>query len=177
MILRHSSLIDQFDVHPLVLSQQFYSSFQLKKFFEFERQPKLRGCEFNRTNVQELFFNRHFMLVYIQSETPNQEHNREFEKAIQHLPKRMIYSRCQMDNTDINQYLHLFMMAQSTFQPEGVYILHVSPAQQVESTPFTKEFTQENLKNFVFENYQRYKFFFDDQNEAEDREKFEAEEL
>lgn len=163
--MRHHSLINEFDSHALVYHQKFYSNFQMNKFLEFERYPKLRNCEWNKKNVEELFFKRHFMLVHIQSEEPVPEHDWEFEKAIQYLPKRMIYSRCKMDDKDINQYLHLFMMAQTSFQPEGVYIMFVSPAQKVESIPFNRDFTKENIKSFVFENYDRYKFFFEDHQE------------
>ena len=45
------------------------------------------------------------------------------------LPKKMIYSRCNEDDTEINHYLHLFMMGHSVFKGGEFYTLYVSPTQ------------------------------------------------
>ena len=37
----------------------------MKKFFEFEKLPKMRGCEYNHDNEVQLFHKRHYMLLYI----------------------------------------------------------------------------------------------------------------
>lgn len=98
VILRDESLVNEFDKSRLTKFDNFHSVYQLEKFFEFERYPKLRDCSWNSKNVDEIFYKRQFMLVFIPKEEEEPEKDWEFEKAVQYLPKRMIYSKCAFND-------------------------------------------------------------------------------
>lgn len=82
-----------------------------------------------------------------------------------------------MGSDQINHYLHLFMMGNNNFQPGGIYLVYVSPSQKVDVIPFNREFTQDNIKSFVFEMYERYKFYFQDPKDDEHKKNFQVEEF
>ena len=94
LVLRSKENIDHYDKNQAVPFTEFHSEILLKKFFEFERYPKLRDCTWNRQNVEELFFKRHFMMLYISGDEDNSQNRWNFESAVEYLPKRMIYSTC-----------------------------------------------------------------------------------
>ena len=96
----------------------------------------MRDCTWNKLNVEEIFFKRHFLMIYITPKVEDGESNWNFDRAIEYLPKRMIYSKCSVESDHINHYLHLFMLAGSSFQPGGVYILNVATTQKVKVEHF-----------------------------------------
>ncbi len=50
-ILRHQSLVDEFDPAELVFYSQFDNQPRLRKFIEFERYPKMRGQDMIPKNL------------------------------------------------------------------------------------------------------------------------------
>ncbi len=71
LLLRSEDLLNEFDDEKMVKFYNFKSNFELKRFFEFEKHPKMRLCDYNKINVEELFFKRHHMLVYISPQEEN----------------------------------------------------------------------------------------------------------
>ena len=131
VILRSENLIDSFDKEQMVEFEKFDSKFNMNKFFEFERHPKMRDCQYNHLNVQELFYKRHFMLVYIPAEDEDESKLEAFSKSVQFLPKRIIFSKCQFNDKEINHYLHLFLLANTNFSPGSLYMVNVTPSAKV----------------------------------------------
>jgi len=64
-ILRHKSLLDDFDPAELVFYSKFDNLPRLRKFIEFERYPKMRGKEMIPKNIQMLYWKGQYLFLYI----------------------------------------------------------------------------------------------------------------
>ena len=58
----------------------------------------MRKCNRNKLNIEELFFRKHHILVYVTPKIPDHYKVLEYEKAVKVLPKKMIYSICDIED-------------------------------------------------------------------------------
>ncbi len=171
VILRSQEMINRFDYNQLVEFRDFEYDFSLKKFFEFERYPKLRDCSWNSENVKAMFHQRHHLLVFLKSKETTSSDLKEFESAIVSLPKRMIYSICDQETENMADYLHMLMLAKTNVGQTGIFIMKVVGPKNVKVKHFNQQMKKGKIGNFVFQYYERNKHYFDDPKRKEDQEK------
>lgn len=168
-ILRHPSEITDFDSEQLVSFKNFSSQFEINQFFKFERYPKLRDCSFNAQNVDNLYLKREKMLLYVTNEKEKNEKNDEvFFKTLKLLPKRLIYSKCDLESEMMNNYYSVFMRGGYVMESGKLYIVYISLAKRVDVLVFNQEFTEKNVSNFVFDFYSRHRSEFEEVREEKE---------
>lgn len=172
VILRHQELITDFDQEELVSFDKLSSDFEIDQFFKYERYPKLRDCSFNSLNVDNLFLKREKMLLFITDENDDNEekNNNIFYESLKMLPKRLIYSKCDIQNDNMNHYLTIFMRGGHIMEPNKIYIVYASLSNKIKVTIFDKDFNTRNITNFVFEFYQKNRSQFEEVKQEEFKE-------
>lgn len=87
LIVRDSSLVDQFDSSPLVPLNNFA---ELPSFFEMERLPKMRTAELIDECIRQFLWMDQILLVYLDGDSSS---NEKFEELVSALPKQFVFLR------------------------------------------------------------------------------------
>ena len=72
-IIRHDTLLDDFDNSQIIVFDKINELNELKKFFEFERHPKLRDSTFYSETLQDILWKDHKVLLYVKDRKVNEK--------------------------------------------------------------------------------------------------------
>lgn len=161
LMLRDDDILNEFDPYSIKFFERFDSNYELKRFFEFEKNNKLRKCSEANKIVEDLFLKNHVLLLYLTDEK-NKKNMEGFKAGVKMLPKIFSFSYCNIEDENVNNFLKLFVMNNEAFKSEMVYIINVSPARKIQIKSLNKELNGKNIFDFSLDFHKRNKYYFED---------------
>ena len=161
LVVRHPSLVDDLDPTAVSLYKGLRNFMFAKRFFEFERFPKIRSQKDFEKTVFGLFASNEKVLVYVgESNYVDDLYYTEFRMAVKLLPKRMVYFHTEPSLQAFPFLMNLFMFSKETVSVESLYLIQLKADGELDISKMRKKITRENIIAFVFEFFGKNKGSF-----------------
>lgn len=153
VFFRHESLLNKFDVEKTISYSDFDSITFLRKISDIERYPKLRDCKNWKTIINPVRSMDYPLLVFLTGKKVMQKHLIEFEKAINNLPKLLIFTICDLNIEEWENYKYYFFEKSyiNCIKEDSIYFIYnvIINKTKMNIIKMEGDFTTENIVKFV----------------------------
>lgn len=155
VIIRHKSLLTNFDSEPLI----FFSSFEKKKlkdFLIYEKSSKLQNCK-KTSYMHDLIHLNKKIIFYYEKNPLEKKKEKIFEKFLLQMPKKFIFTKCKKNDLFSK---NSFLAPTKNDLKKSLQIVYYQNG-KIHYKYMNRDFNVENINSFVFNFYVNNRNLFD----------------
>lgn len=121
---------------------------KLSEFLYFKKNSKLRNCK----EIQEIiksFYSFGFPILLYSQKGNSQKKEKEYLKALNFLPKNIIFLKCDFLNEKMNLLQNLVFKNLKVIEEDNLYLVFLDAKKKINVRKFEKSFNFGNIINFV----------------------------
>lgn len=165
LIVRHKSILTDFDPKEGVKLDASLSYDYFRTFLVLERHSKLRNDEHGGDIFMDVFHRK--VKLVLHTYDPNTPHAevQAFEEAVQRLPKGMFYANVSTHAKWVGHFLQMFSMSDMKMEPNKLYFMWAS-GHTFHIQEFTSEMDESSIYDAVWGVYRKNKSVFNPEEKA-----------